>query len=323
MDKQQFIKLIQSPETSTLGEAEEVLNLVRIYPYSQVLQVLSAKVSQDHGFADSAAILQRAAVYSNDRGQLKAILSATYQQTAAPASTIEEIVKYNFTPSTDWASRVLDDMEKLRQSRLQFELMFLTEHEEIQLSNSQPVEPVPVAVIPEPEPSSIPAPDSEKAIASEKEWESDEAYAGLTPRKARKQRIIDLAKSVSAIPEAEPAPKKRVRATSKTPDILKEIETTKSKLELENIRQIEQIELIDQFMKSQPLIQPAKGDVPANDLSTVKAGEFGEHVVSETLVGILLQQGKKEKAIEVLRKLIWKYPQKKAYFAAQIEGLLK
>jgi len=45
--------------------------------------------------------------------------------------------------------------------------------------------------------------------------------------------------------------------------------------------------------------------------------------VSETLVDILIQQGKKDKAIEVLKKLIWKFPQKKTYFAAQIEELKK
>ena len=48
---------------------------------------------------------------------------------------------------------------------------------------------------------------------------------------------------------------------------------------------------------------------------------YGDNIVSETLVEILLKQGKKDKAIEVLKKLIWKFPQKKAYFAAQIEDL--
>jgi TolA-binding protein len=41
------------------------------------------------------------------------------------------------------------------------------------------------------------------------------------------------------------------------------------------------------------------------------------------LAQILTRQGKKDKAIEVYKKLIWKFPQKKAYFAAQIEDLKK
>ena len=82
--------------------------------------------------------------------------------------------------------------------------------------------------------------------------------------------------------------------------------------------------MIDQFIKTQPSISNAK-DKPVNiasgDLSTIKTGEFSDNIVSETLVDILLKQGKKDRAIEVLKKLIWKFPQKKAYFAAQIEEL--
>ena len=55
----------------------------------------------------------------------------------------------------------------------------------------------------------------------------------------------------------------------------------------------------------------------------IKSGEFGDNIVSETLVEILIKQGKKDRAIEVLKKLIWKYPQKTAYFASQIEDLKK
>jgi len=61
---------------------------------------------------------------------------------------------------------------------------------------------------------------------------------------------------------------------------------------------------------------------PKTDLS-VPSVTYGENIVSETLVEILLKQGKKDKAVEVLKKLIWKFPQKKAYFAARIEELKK
>jgi predicted Zn-dependent protease len=56
---------------------------------------------------------------------------------------------------------------------------------------------------------------------------------------------------------------------------------------------------------------------------TEKSASFGENIVSETLVELLLKQGKKEKAVEMLKKLIWKFPQKKAYFAARIQELKK
>ena len=105
--------------------------------------------------------------------------------------------------------------------------------------------------------------------------------------------------------------------------IVEEIKASKKKIQIEGSRYKEQTEIIDQFIKTQPSISPAKSAQPkAEDLSD-KYDIYGENIVSETLVEILLKQGKKEKAVEMLKKLIWKFPQKKAYFAAQIEELKK
>jgi hypothetical protein len=110
-----------------------------------------------------------------------------------------------------------------------------------------------------------------------------------------------------------------------TDSLIEEIKSTKKKIKPEGVKQKEQIEIIDQFIKTQPTISRPKPTVPPapdSDLAEPSA-QFGENIVSETLVEILLKQGKKEKAIEALKKLIWKFPQKKAYFAAQIEELRK
>ena len=105
--------------------------------------------------------------------------------------------------------------------------------------------------------------------------------------------------------------------------LLEEIKTTKKKITPETPRQKEQIELINQFIKKQPSIKKAgQGAADASDLAE-KNFSLTDNVVSETLVEILLRQGKKDKAIEVLKKLIWKFPQKKAIFAAQIDELKK
>ncbi len=108
-----------------------------------------------------------------------------------------------------------------------------------------------------------------------------------------------------------------------TDDLIQEIKSTKKKIKPEGEKQKEQIEIIDQFIKARPSVpKPTKSSSSSEDLSEGSAN-FNENIVSETLVEILLKQGKKEKAIEALKKLIWKFPQKKAYFAAQIEDLKK
>jgi hypothetical protein len=107
--------------------------------------------------------------------------------------------------------------------------------------------------------------------------------------------------------------------------LIEEIKTTKKRIAPENEKTKEQIEIIDQFIKAQPSItaKPRSEITSGGDLTEIKNGEFADNVISETLVEILIRQGKKEKAIEVLKKLIWKFPQKKTYFAAQIEDLKK
>jgi hypothetical protein len=115
-----------------------------------------------------------------------------------------------------------------------------------------------------------------------------------------------------AIPVAEPTGE----------GLLEELKT-KKKLAPESLKQKEQIEIIDQFIKKQPSIPKSTGTpLEASDLAE-KNLSLTDNIVSETLVEILLRQGKKDKAIEVLKKLIWKFPQKKAIFAAQIDELKK
>jgi hypothetical protein len=131
--------------------------------------------------------------------------------------------------------------------------------------------------------------------------------------------------------EKDPGKSKKERTVIKKrreprKDIIDELENTKTKIEPESEKQKEQIEIIEHFINAQPSISSAKdksGDITERDLDTIKTGEFNDNIVSETLVELLLKQGKRDKAVEVLKKLIWKFPQKKAYFAAQIEELKK
>lgn len=129
--------------------------------------------------------------------------------------------------------------------------------------------------------------------------------------------LIEYEKDHSAMPKSGKTTKAR---TEVAPDgLIEEIKTSRKKIKTPIN---EQDQLIDQFIKTQPKMKEvAKDDSPA-DLAEGSVIQSG-NTVSETLVEILLKQGKKEKAIEVLRKLIWKFPQKKAYFAAQIEDLKK
>jgi hypothetical protein len=141
------------------------------------------------------------------------------------------------------------------------------------------------------------------------------------------QTVEEIEKANASASSAEP--KKKIIKTNEGSEpvdgFIDEIKTTKKKFKPEGPKQKEQIEIIENFIKTQPTISKSKLSVPPADSSDLaeKSLANGDNIVSETLVEILLKQGKKDKAIEVLKKLIWKIPQKKAYFAAQIEELKK
>jgi hypothetical protein len=165
-----------------------------------------------------------------------------------------------------------------------------------------------------------------------------EDFEAMHAAKRKYEALVDTLEQAHALPLAENRPEKKTekaelekktelqkKATeAKGNNIIDEIKSTRKKIKPEGEKQKEQGEIIDQFIKAQPAIsrpQPSKKGLD-EDLSE-PSNQFNESIVSETLVEILLKQGKKEKAIEALKKLIWKFPQKKAYFAAQIEELRK
>jgi tetratricopeptide (TPR) repeat protein len=91
------------------------------------------------------------------------------------------------------------------------------------------------------------------------------------------------------------------------------------------LKKEEQVELIENFIRTDPRIKnfkSPKGLKEREDLS-LPSVKFNDDIISENLANILKSQGKTEQAIDIYKKLIWKYPQKKAYFASQIEELKK
>ncbi len=169
-------------------------------------------------------------------------------------------------------------------------------------------------------PSVSPSGDS---LRSNVEQDINDLHAAMQ----RYQQTIDMLEK-GIVPEPIDQ-KKKAKKTAEPPEqtdtFIEEIRTTKKKVKPDGPKQKEQIEIIENFIKTQPSISRNKNVPPVSDGSDLaeKSLVYGDNIVSETLVEILLKQGKKDKAIEVLKKLIWKIPQKKAYFAAQIEELKK
>jgi hypothetical protein len=327
MEITQFNRVLRTYTSTSKQEADDLFLLCEKYPYSQVLHVLLARASKNLKLPEQQRLLQMAAVYAADRVALKTIMTQEVIEVeeveeVAPVTTSDpEPIPSSTTPvnevvdvpkfvkgapqgtriiSDDLAQEVIEDLEKLHRLRNNFENMFKESGNESDPENN----------------TSKPASKSvEKKTASPDAPQST---------KSKRARMIELARNLQKQAESESADKSKKRKKGGE-TIIDEIANNRNEIIPENEKQKEQLDVIDNFIKSQPTIAPKDKNyiTPPVDLSTIKTGEFGDHVVSETLVDILIKQGKKEKAIEVLKKLIWKFPQKKAYFAAQIEDLKK
>jgi hypothetical protein len=314
VDKNSFLGIAKSFGSDSAEEAHDLLLLRTQYPFSQILHILAAKVAKDLNLPSQQHDLQSAAVYSTDRSVLKDVMLEPFSreselitpqanQEPGPtwSSTPELIVKHdgqavaadvdNAFDKIDVAETVMNDLRRLNELKHNFELLF---------SDS----------------ASISVPVQAASPATDDKAKMEDATRDIEP--------LSEPKPVATVPT-----RRKKREPQADLNILDEIKISKEEIALETERQKQQIELIDQFIKAQPSIttnaakEKTPAALPATDLNSIKSGEFSDNIISETLVEILLKQGKKDRAIEVLKKLIWKYPQKKAYFASRIEDLKK
>ena len=290
MDSSGFYILIKNFTTLTEDECKEVGALSKQYPYSQLLHLLHARAAQDLQSPDRAAILNQSAVYSTDRSILKTVMTATRLE---------------------------------REAKVEVEKVPKPEEAVVPVKIEQPV---PLPPTPAVEVSLSPAPlvtvSSTEGIALSGDALRSDLYHELEKLQQLKHDFevsfdefqksthkgVDVRRTVNSVKEPVNDP------------LVEAIKSTKKKLKVDSPKLKEQNEIIDKFIKIQPVIPKPKPSEPTSDLSEDSA-VLSDNIVSETLVDILIKQGKSDKAIEVLKKLIWKFPQKKAYFAAQIENL--
>lgn len=286
MDKERYAFLLQNFSSLSEEETHELEGVQKQFPYCQVTHVLTTRGAQNHQSQAYQKLLHQAAVYSTDRAVLKSILSAP--TTSRDGESLSEEPPLVATATSTDGNLHGDELINEVMADLD-RLKELKHNFEVTLQ------------------------EYDKAVH--------------TPAGAKKKLVES---PISVPPPTPPKPEVTVEQAPVIPpdeeplgDALLEEIRTKKKLKSEGSKQKEQIEIINQFIKKQPSI--TKNSLPSVDSPDLaeKSISLTDNIVSETLVEILLRQGKKDKAIEVLKKLIWKFPQKKSIFAAQIEELRK
>ena len=320
VEKDRFNYLVNNYNSLSQEETAELRLEQDRYGYCQVLHQLIARGDQDNLTEMKDQSLHVAAVYSTDRSVLKRVMTEPrVERSKVQPSLPHEETKQEVSSSEIVSPAIANETKISSKSDVESPKEIKAETEKV--------------VIPKADPDF----DTDEALSKfladlkpmhEKRLEFEKALAEFEKKvnESAHEKLEQEAK-----PKRRGRPKKQTTKAAENPNeengntseqLLKEIKSAKKKVTPESQKQKEQSEIIDQFIKAKPSISKPTGNHQSPDLSE-QIESYNENVVSETLALILIKQGKKEKAVEVLRKLIWKFPQKKAYFAAQIEDLTK
>ena len=353
MNKQRFIDIIREEDHIEPSDLEALKLMADQYPFSQVLHTLIVKGATDLNRDEAKVFLPKAAMYTTDRQVLRGILQTPRTIRKAKAIPVKEPgitkapekqqetthetpkagqhVTAEPTPQKSIADTPVDQRssEKLRNEVMSSlkELMNSKKTFFASLERDASVKSTPIKTSPK---------TSGKKVSKEGTKKTP-TKATATPKKATKTASKTSKKATTTSTKAkQPAVAKAAIKTTKAKprvavkDSAKKSEKTSIKKPVDvhkPLAQKEQLKLIDDFIKKQPSLTAGNEDrlraetaQAMQDLS-LKSLEFGEDLVSENLARILGEQGKTQKAIDIYKKLIWKFPQKKAYFASQIEKL--
>lgn len=293
---------------------------IRKYPFSQMLHILLAKVQSNLNSEGKNKRLTTAAIYTSDRAVLKKVIQdkgyledynknlvhqhlPVYVQDSNASGEKKNISSPSEDESASFFAEVLENLKRLKSLRTQF--LFLEDKMEKSVNQEEPV------VVKEK--------SSEKTI---KKTDTAKAERKRTER-IKPKKSESRQKKLNEIIEKDEVLDTKVNAF-----FLSEIEKNEESKEPENSENIDQKQIIEKFIVEQPSIGSLKKATEKSseeinrDLSE-RSTKFGDDLISENLAIILLKQGKKERSIDIYKKLIWKLPQKKAYFAARIEEIKK
>ena len=375
MNKQRFSQLVRHYGDINDEDRIKLHELVKSYPYSQIIHTLIAKANADANTDVSKQTLNYAALYTTDRGVLRNIIKSqgpelveekqvkeapkkstevipakedqeekievqTLQDTATaePVENPEVETKKNQKVSIDSTIFDKNQSENLRDNVLeelrQLEINRNNYLSQLEKENNTTTKRARSTKARASTPTSKKVTAATKTSKTTKNTTTKTATVKKTATKATAKTATNK-KSTSTAKKAASTTKKTTTASKKTTTKPKaktptktKASTTKTSASVVKKKPVikEQRDIISKFIHEEPRITPrtetASDFDEQKDLSQPST-EFGEDLISENLAQILSNQGKKNKAIDIYKKLIWKFPQKKSYFAALIEDLKK
>ena len=291
MDKHQFADILSKPEDLATFDIDWLKSVVEQYPYFQPAQMLLCKWMHH-----------------------KQDLSYNHQLRFTSAQSIDREQLYNLIYKQELRNRIveIEDSIETEENTSPLESEITDEDSSVHI-------PIPITKIGKPKRTEEELDDLEMEILkhaivttpvfSAEELKQTRHEAELNPKSKTE---IQQPKETT---EADAFENDRLKFSA----WLQKLNQDKEIQELPDEPQLSNQDLIDRFITKEPQITKAEFFNPSNmaKLSLVERDDF----VTETLAKVYLKQGNKQKAKSIYKKLMLKYPEKKNYFAAQIEQI--
>lgn len=285
MDINRLNELLTDPSLSTKEDYQTLKQLADEYPYAQFLKILLAKIAQILNEDDQEKKLHSAAIYSADRKVLKKLYT-----------------QKNFQYVFGQEQITIEDQTVVFPEKYMDQAIGETEN-------------------PEAATADVPTHDETE---QEDDAILDEVLENLNKLKDLRKKYDQPESDESEVESGESnAPATEIGKEEDQP-VDREPEDSQEDAPPHQPSDYQK-QLIDDFIsklnkEQRKTVLPVSTEKVTEDLSSLSTSFDGD-LVTETLAKLCIKQGKIDKAIEIYRKLIWKFPQKKAYFAARIEEL--
>ncbi|HXA03046.1 MAG TPA: hypothetical protein VNW99_13720 [Cytophagaceae bacterium] len=324
MNKQSFLNIVRDPTSIGAQDIAGLEEVVASFPFCQTAHLLIAKGLRDYGSMHAEQKLKKAAVYSLDRKKFKEIIQRSRETEKSVQEKKEQNGGIKFSEERlPTVNKIIGELkseikpEKRKYDDIEENLKLMERFKS----------------------------DAHKQTEKPEEEVKEEPFSFENPV-IKIEQILEAREEIKIadIEKTEEVELPYYIYSSRLEDILLqelEIDSVYHKsdadLLLDYLDYIhenklgkmrdkkKQKEIIEKFINADPVIPTLKPNTLPENQEDLASGSsrINKNPVSETFAKILLLQGKKDKALEIYEQLILKFPEKKVYFAAEIEKLKK